>query len=140
MVVFREADGTEALYTTTFTSSDSAGGPARILRSADGQTFEALPGDAINNRRYRSFRSLTTFDDRMFVIALGSTEEDSVLLEASDPASGAFEVVSEPAFGYPVNVAAFELAVVRGYLYIGTWTTSAGVRLLTTRAPRPPPY
>ena len=140
MIVFREADGTEALYTTTFTSSDSAGGPARILRSVDGQTFEALPGDAINNRRYRSFRSLTTFDDRMFVIALGSTEEDSVLLEASDPASGAFAVVSEPAFGDPVNVAAFELAVFRGYLYIGTATTSAGFQLLKTRATGPPPY
>lgn len=140
MIVFREPDGTEAIYTGSFISSEIPGVPPRILRSTDGRRFEPLPGLVSNNPTYTSYRSLTAFKGRLYVLAIGRALDRTALLEFSDPATGAFKVVSPPFFGDPVNVGAFELEVFKGYLYVGTATASDGFQLLKTQASGEPPY
>lgn len=140
MTVFHEPDGTEALYIGTFVSPDVVGGPPRILRSTDGRTFTTVPGSTVNNSDYVSYRSLTVYKDRLYVIALPAQSRTAALLEARDPVSGDFRVVNTPGFGDPVNIAAFELAVFKGYLYVGTATVEEGFQLLKTQAVGEPPY
>jgi len=140
MAVFREKDGTEALYVGTFSSRELPGSLPRILRTTDGRSFSELPGMTLNNDDYVSYRSLTVYKDRLYVLVIGRDTEDSALLEARDPASGDFRIVSDPGFGDPVNIAAFELAVFKGYLYVGTATTVEGFQLLKTQAVGQPPY
>lgn len=140
MAVFREKDGTEALYVGTFSSRELPGSLPRILRTTDGRNFSELPGMTLNNDDYVSYRSLTVYKDHLYVLAIGKDTEDSALLEAPDPASGDFRIVSDLGFGDPVNVAAFELAVFKGYLYVGTATTLEGFQLLKTQAVGQPPY
>ncbi len=140
MAVFQEPDGTEALYVGSFVSTELPGKPPRLIRTTDGIHFSEVPGVVSNNPTYTSYRSLTVFKDKMYVIAIGAILADTALLESSDPASGDFHVVSPPYFGDPANTGVFELAVFRGYLYVGTATASDGYQLLKTQAVGPPPY
>lgn len=140
MMVYTEPDGTEALYIGTFVTTDVAGPPPRILRTTDGRHFEQVPGELTNSAKYVSYRSFTEYKGRMYVIALGATGEMTALLESSDPASGDFRIVNTDGFGDPVNYAAFQLAVFKGYLYVGTATANEGYQLLKTAAVGEPPY
>ncbi len=140
MAVFREPDGTEALYVGTFTTTELPGAPPRILRSTDGLHFKPLPGDISQDGSLVSYRGLTVFRDKLYAIGIGRLDADTVLLESADPAGGVFRRVNPPNFGDPVNISAFELAVFKGYLYIGTATASEGFQLLKTRADGAPPY
>ena len=137
MDVFREPDGTEALYVGSFATTAVPGPPPRILRTTDGKRFTELSGEAAGNPEYSSYRSLTVFKDRLYIIAIDPSGGGTVLLEASDPVSEGFRPVSEPGFGSDVE--AFQLAVFRGYLYVGAFT-QAGFELLKTDATGPPPY
>ena len=138
----RERVGTQALYVGTCATPGTASAQARILRSVDGQTFRELPGEGWDPDRFGSFRSLTVFRNRLYVLGIGRGGNSalSALLEASDPASGRFRVVSVAGFGDPVNLSGFELAVFKNYLYVGTGTLSEGFQLLKTQAAGPPPY
>lgn len=140
MVVFHESDGVEALYIGSFVSTELPGKPPRLLRTTDGLYFAEVPGVVSNNPTYTSYRSLTVFKGKMYVIAIGQALAQTALLEASDPASGDFRVVSPPYFGDAANTGVFELAVFKGYLYVGTATSSEGYQLLKTQAAGPPPY
>jgi hypothetical protein len=140
MKVFREADGTEALYVGTFVSAEIGGSPPRILRSVDGRHFEPLPGPISNDSNYVSYRGLTIFKDKLYCIAIGKVDKPSNLLEFTDPAAGEFRVVNAPFFGDPVNISVFDLASFKGYLYVGTATADAGFQLLKTQATGTPPY
>jgi hypothetical protein len=140
MKVVREPDGTEALYVGTFVSTEVGGVPPRILRSGDGVHFDPLPGQISNDSRYVSYRGLTVFKNKLYVIAIGRVGQETHLIEFIDPAAGEYRVVNPPNFGDPVNVSAFDLAVFKGYLYVGTATTDAGFQLLKTQAAGQPPY
>ena len=140
MIVFTEPDGTQAIYTGSFISSELPGPPPRILRSTDGRSFQPLPGTVSNNTTYTSYRSLTAFNGKLYVLAIGRALDRTALLESTDPATGVFNVVSPPFFGDPVNSGAFELEVFKGYLYVGTATASDGYQLLKTQAAGPAPY
>ncbi|MCH7883880.1 MAG: thrombospondin type 3 repeat-containing protein [Planctomycetes bacterium] len=142
MIVFREPDGTEALYVGTFATPGTASAQPRILRSVDGRIFRELPLEFSNPDRFGSFRSLTIFKNRLYVLGIGRGGNSalSALLEASDPASGRFRVVSVAGFGDPVNLSGFELAVFKNHLYVGTGTLSEGFQLLKTQAAGQPPY
>ncbi len=140
MLTIKETDGTEALYVATFVTSEIPGRGPRLLRTTDGKNFEELPGKIPGAETYASYRSLTMYKNRMYVIALGAFGQETVLLESIDPASGEFRIVNEPNFGDPVNISAFELEVFQGYLYLGTATISEGFQLLRTQADGLPPY
>ncbi|MFQ5490633.1 MAG: thrombospondin type 3 repeat-containing protein [Phycisphaerae bacterium] len=139
MAVFTEKDGSESLYIGTFTSSRLPQPPARLLRTGDGLHFEEVGGDD-GGQTFRSYRSLTVFRNRLYAIGLSSDTAAPVLLEAEDPRSGTFRTVSEPHFGDPVNLGAFELAEFKGHLYVGTFSADAGFQLLKTPALGRPPY
>lgn len=140
MIVYSEPDGTEALYAGSFISNEIPGPPPRLIRTVDGRNFAEIPGTVSNNTLYTSYRSLTSFNGKLYVLAIGRALDQTALLEASDPASGNFRVVSPPYFGDPVNSGAFELEVFKGYLYVGTATASDGFQLLKTQANGSPPY
>jgi hypothetical protein len=102
MVVFREPDGTEALYVAGVTAGEYTPElpPPRILRSTDGLTFEPLlqeSGTVLGDlalHGYRGFRALTVYTPsgteqlRLYVTAARSLIGDGVILEAADPAKG----------------------------------------------------
>lgn len=134
---FTESDGTKALYVGTFTSTDLPQPPARLLRSTDGRNFTEVPVQGEFASRVRSYRSLTVFNNRLYVIALISGDEGSVVLEASDPASGAFQVITTGLL--PPGDAIFEMTSFKGFLYLGTFSPD-GFELHKTAASGPLPY
>ncbi|MCO6437627.1 MAG: hypothetical protein J5J06_11105, partial [Phycisphaerae bacterium] len=140
MLVHREPDGREALYVGTYVTTEVPGPPPRILRSVDGRHFEALPGKISNDATLVSYRSLTSYKGRLYVLGIGRVGEETTLLEAVDPASGEFIRVNPPNFGDPANISAFELEAFKGFLYIGTATDDQGFQLLKTQAVGRPPY
>lgn len=140
MLVHREPDSTEALYVGTYVTTEVTGPPPRILRSVDGRRFDPLPGKISNDPTLVSYRSLTSFNGRLYTLAIGRIDEATDLLESADPASGEFRKVNPPHFGDPANISAFELEVFKGYLYLGTATADQGFQLLKTKAVGQTPY
>ncbi|MEE8169235.1 MAG: choice-of-anchor U domain-containing protein, partial [Phycisphaerae bacterium] len=140
MEVFREADGTEALYVGTFNSRQFPAPPARILRTTDGRNFTEIETPFSNDPGFTAFRSLTTYKNRLYVCVIGQETDDSVLLEASDPRSGNFRVIHTPGLGDPTNDTPYALKEFKGFLYVGTGNSTKGFQLLKTQAAGSPPY
>jgi hypothetical protein len=150
MLIFREPDGTEALYVGGTNANSFLVGvpPPRILRSTDGVTFQPIPqaaGTFLGDIDAVSFRSMLVYKNRLYVVASIGYEGFGKLLEASDPKQGnnAFRQVlaDEPYI--------FEMAVFNGFLYLGTavnvFSYPADVeappfQLLKTDAGGQPPY
>ncbi len=140
MVVFREPDGTDALYVSTMVSPRMPGNlKAAILRSTDGRHFEQVPINVSATARFTSFRAMAVYDGRLFAITRSPNASDPGLLELRDPRDGFFGVANST-FGDPAIQAGFEMAVFKGYLYIGTYSGSHGFQLLKTLAKGNPPY
>jgi len=140
MLVYKEVDGTEALYVGSFNSAQLPSPPARILRSEDGAHFEEVPLSFPELEDVNSFRSLTAFKDRMFVLTITPSETASVLFESRDPKSGDFRAAAPRGFGFPGGHSAFELEVFKGFLYVGSSGLNDGFQLLKTQAVGAPPY
>ncbi|MBI1825120.1 MAG: thrombospondin type 3 repeat-containing protein [Planctomycetes bacterium] len=139
MAVFTEPDGIEALYVGTFTSVELPGVGAQILRSVDGRHFEEVPLNFPNAGDCRSFRSLTVFKNKLFVLGLVGDTTAPVMFHSENPAVDGFTPSAVGGFGDPANIGAFELSVFEGYLYVGTFGIS-GFQLLKTKAEGQPPY
>lgn len=100
--VFREPDGTEALYvggvSPRFVWPETI--PPRLLRSTDGVNFEPVPqdpGTVLGDLTYASLRNQLEFKGRFFILG-GPVQGSGELLEAVDPSGGNdnFQVVSPP--------------------------------------------
>jgi hypothetical protein len=142
MTVFREPDGTEALYVTAvspqFIFEELTDVPARILRSTDGVHFEPIPqdpGTALGNFPFSVFRNPTSYNGRFYVTG-GTVQGSGVLLESDDPAAGndSFRIVSPP--GMIVSA----LKPYNGYLYVGVRGLWRGYSIVKTDASGDPPY
>ena len=141
MTVYREADGTDALYVGGVTTNAMWQGgvpPPRLLRSIDGFTFSPVPADAgtvMGDLPNATFRSLTSFNGQLFVIN-GIRQGSGIVLASPNPSAGndAWQQIS------PAGVQAFELEVFNGWLYVGTFDPANGYSLLKTRAAGTPPY
>jgi hypothetical protein len=142
MTVFRETDGTEALYVGGTTSYALWQGvpPPRILRSVDGVHFEPLPqtpgtvlGDLGMNQT--SFRDMETYRNRLYVIN-GRVQGQGTVMESADPAAGddTFRWVT------PQDMLVFEILPYNGYLYVGLTDRANGYAVLKTDAAGEPPY
>lgn len=139
MEVFQEPDGTEALYVGSMVSPKVPGAlHARLLRSTDGANFVEVPVN-VNRPGYTSFRALTPYNGRLFVLGRSPSNADPALLELDDPTEGFFGV-SDSSFGDPSNTGGFEMEVFKGYLYVGTFNNDHGFQLLKTQASGMPPY
>ena len=141
MAVCLEPDGTEALYIAGVTAREYTPGllPPRLLRSADGARFEPLPqqaGTVLGDLDAIGFRAMTVYQRRLYVTATSGLLGDGIVLEAADPARGNnhFRFVS------PQDLRVFELAVFRGFLYVGTMDRIHGYSVWKTDATGPPPY
>jgi hypothetical protein len=136
MLVFTEADGTEALYV----AGDSTRGgpkegfdgpvgfdgqvpPPRILRSTDGVTFEALPqtpGTLLGDTEASGFRSLVSLNHKLYVVATVGQLGHGAIYEAEHPelqgrdGYDAFRLISPPGMTF------FEIEVYNGFLWAGT--------------------
>lgn len=144
MLVYTEADGTEALYVAglIYPFLFETRTP-RILRSTDGMNFEPIPEDPGTflgdiSKSGTGFRAMASYKGR-FYITVGSVVGEGLILEASDPAGGNdnFRQVSPP------GMLAFELSEFNGSLYVGSGEASAftGFQVLKTDAtPNGTPY
>ncbi|MCU1272887.1 MAG: hypothetical protein JWO48_318 [Bryobacterales bacterium] len=117
MHVFREPDGTEALYVSGVSSKPMHPGVpgARILRSVDGINFQPIPqspGTFLGELKNAVFRGMTTYNGKLYIIA-GTIRGSGVILESADPAKGddSFRQITPP--GQQV----FEIATFNGLLY-----------------------
>lgn len=150
MVVYTDQTGEEALYVGTHIW---IGAEARLLRTTDGENFQALaidPGMALpEDVQLTSFRSLVNFDGRLYTtpVATGGTtliSEVQVVLESVsvDLINGIFHFrpVSEPGFGDETNATIFEMAAFNDNLYVGTGNMVNGYQVWRTDASGPLPY
>jgi hypothetical protein len=140
MIVFREPDGTDAIYVSGVTAQvlypDLP--PPRLLRSTDGETFTAvpqLPGTVLGSTGAEGFRSITVFNDRLYV-TLGGFWGDGRLLEAANPRLGnnAFRYVTPP------GMRVFSVTPFNGQLYVGSTDVINGYSVLRTAGTGPAPY
>lgn len=132
MTVFTEADGTEALYVSGVSSRADKGvgfagpvPPPQILRSTDGETFRPVPQDPgtfLGDTQVTGFRSLLTFNKKLYALASLGQLGHGIILEAVHPERGndAFRKISprDPVTGRDLTF--FEIAVYNGFLWAGT--------------------
>jgi hypothetical protein len=156
--IHQEPDGTEALYFSGFSSRDFNGldlPPPRILRTEDGLNFEAIPQDpgtfmgdldesvnVIGHDHIMGFRSITSFNNRLYVVA-GGAYGDGTLLESDNPAAGndSFRQVT------PSDMTVYSIIEFNGQLYVGSGArpypidpTVPGFTVYRTTATGEPPY
>ena len=119
MEIFVEPDGTEALYVTSVWSGmiNDGATPPRILRSTDGNTFEAIPqepGTFLGDFDKSSMRGMLTYNKKFYVIA-GTIQGQGTLWEAEDPAGGNdnFRQVS------PAGLSIWDMALFNDQIYFG---------------------
>lgn len=141
MVVFTEADGTEALYVSGVSAREFTPGlpPPRILRSTDGVNFKPIPqepGTFLGELDVNGFRSIASYQGKLYIIGGPGLAGAGMLFESGDPAAGNdhFRQVSPPEFN------AFELAVFNGYLYVGVGDQKRGYSVWKTDASGDAPY
>ena len=119
MEVFKESDGTEALYVTSVWSGmvNDGATPPRILRSTDGTTFEAIPQDPgtfLGDFDKSSMRGMLDYKKKFYVIA-GTIQGQGTLWEAEEPAGGNnnFRQVS------PAGMSVWDMTHYNGQIYFG---------------------
>jgi SAM-dependent methyltransferase len=134
-------DPEPALYVGTWAATG-----ARVMRTYDGRTFEEVSEPGLGHASIVCLRTLMAFRGRMYTSPIGRAGRNAneaelpVILEAADPASGQWRVVSPPGFGDRNNVGVFEMQVFNDHLYAGTINYANGFQVWKTRAEGSPPY
>jgi hypothetical protein len=139
MHVFREADGTEALYvggcSAKFMYPTLPGG--RLLRSTDGVNFEPVPqepGSFLGDLHNACFRGIQSHNGRFYSIA-GSFLGGGVVVESANPRLGndSFRQIT------PEGVDAYEIASFNGSVYV-SFNHPDGFSLFKIDPSGTPPY
>jgi hypothetical protein len=140
MAVYREPDGSEALYVTAVSSRFLGYDvpPPRLLRTTDGQNFSAVPqdpGTLLGDFDDTSMRNPIVYRRKLYVIA-GSISGSGKLFESANPAQGnnSFRDVGPPM----LDVSAVQ--VFNGSLYVGINDREKGYSLLKAKLHDGPPY
>jgi hypothetical protein len=115
--------------------------PPELLYSDDGATFAAVPHDSgtfLGDLPNTSFRSLTQYNDQVFVIN-GSIQGAGPIIASksgTDPLSGndAWAQATPGSDGY------YQMAVYNGWLYAGLVDIANGYSVVKTQANGDPPY
>lgn len=139
MTVFQGASDDEpALYVGAI-STVLRGDAARLLRSVDGERFEAVGEPGLGNPDVSTLRAMTGFDGHLYVPPAGegitlNSNRASVIMRSADPAHGPWEPACEPGFSEPENTGVFEMAVFADHLYAGTFNAQDGYQVWKTPA------
>ena len=140
MIVYREPDGTEAMYVSAVSSRFLYPSlpPPRLLRSTDGMHFAPVPqdpGTVLGDLTANNFRSLAVYRNHLYVTA-GDIWGDGVLYEATNPKAGdnAFQQVT------PSGMRVFSTVIFNNQLYVGTTDIVYGYGVYRTDATGLPPY
>src|SRR5262249_29142578 len=100
MVIYREADGTDALYIVGCSAREYTPGlpPPRILRmtvvtdaTGSHEVFEAIPqdpGTVMGDLNAITFRATAVYNGRLYVTASPGLTGDGYLLESANPRGG----------------------------------------------------
>jgi hypothetical protein len=145
MCVFQgKTDDEPALYVSTMSRTG-----ALILRSADGETFEAVSEPGLGDPDIYSFRGLVALGGRIFAIVAGEVTDEwldrdigreAKIYVSDDPRSGQWSAAAENGFGDPSNVTVYALAAAFGRLYAGTANPDLGCQIWRTEARGSPPF
>jgi hypothetical protein len=146
MTVFQGlTDPKPCLYVTTWVPQ--VVGPAQILRSEDGERFEAIPHPPWGASA-RAARTLQVFQGRVHTTAVASGTEvgksqdsvsdDPTIYASDDPRRGAWVPVGATGFGDPHNLTVFDMAEYHGHLYAGTINARHGFEVWKTAGGEPP--
>jgi hypothetical protein len=140
MIVFRESDGSEALYVTGVSAQflGHTVPPPRILRSVDGVTFTPVPqrpGTTLGDYMGNNFRNPIAHNGNLYLIG-GSIQGSGVLFEANEPMLGNnfYRIVSPP------DVIVSAAASFNNQLYIGVRSVTEGYSVMRTTATGRLPY
>jgi hypothetical protein len=140
MILFRESDGTEALYVAGVSARalNRRLPPPRLLRSTGGRTFAAVPAEpdtALGRLDAVGFRGLAAYRGRLFVTAGGLFGPGRVY-EARNPAGGndSFRPAISP------DLQANNLAVFNDCLYLGLHHPIRGYAVVKTEATGASPF
>jgi len=142
--VFEEPDGTEAMYVSGVSSrsihhEEPRPPGARILRTTDGVHFDPIPQDPntyLGDLENASFRGMTTYKGRLYVIA-GTYTGPGVVLESENPAGGNDTFRQVILQGQRV----MEVGAFSGHLYFGLRETAGnGYSVVRTDAEGEQPY
>jgi nucleoside-diphosphate-sugar epimerase len=139
MTVFQGgSDDEPALYVGAI-STVLRGGAARLLRSCDGEHFEAVGEPGLGNPNVSTLRAMTGFDGHLYVPPAGegitfNSNSASVIMRAADPVQGPWLPACDPGFGDEGNTGVFEMEVFAGHLYAGTFNAREGYQVWKTPA------
>lgn len=141
-----ESDEAPALYVGTLGFRGGAG--ARILRSADGQSFEAVkcpdPGraglSAINNLIAFKGQLWAALTQTQIAAAATTQATHNTIFVTPDPRKKNWQAASQPGFGQAANCAISAMAVFNEYLYAATFNPVQGFQVWKTAAEGKPPY
>jgi nucleoside-diphosphate-sugar epimerase len=139
MTVFQGASDQEpALYIGAI-STVLRGDAARLLRSVDGEHFEAVGEPGLGNPNVSTLRAMTGFDGHLYVPPAGegitlNSSRASVIMRCADPMRGPWMPACEPGFGEQENTGVFEMAVFADHLYAGTFNAQDGYQVWKTPA------
>lgn len=145
MTVFQgRSDPTPALYVSTICHWG-----ADLLRSLDGEQFEAVSLTGLDRGQLLSFRALLGHGHKLFIAPTGAVGEqeydcnfsgDPTVYVTDDPLNGVWQPAMEPGFGDPSNRAITALASFANHLYAATGNPERGFQLWKTSARGKPPY
>jgi hypothetical protein len=120
-----------------------------LLRSLDGEHFEAVPLTGLDTRLLLSFRTLLGYGRKLFIAPTGAVNEqefdrnfsgDPTIYVTDDPLNGVWQPAMEPGFGDPGNRTITALASFANQLYAATGNPERGFQLWKTSARGKPPY
>ena len=137
MIVFTEADGTQALYVGGVSAREYIPGLPfpRLLRSTDGINFAPVPLSIPNiPNTFMGLRAMASYNGSLFMTASTELTGEGIVVQSTNPAAGSFQIVTAPTFK------AYELEVFNNYLYIGAADLKLGYSLWKTKATGKPPY
>ncbi|MCW2537966.1 MAG: putative NAD-dependent epimerase/dehydratase, partial [Modestobacter sp.] len=139
MTVFQGKSDPEPARYVGAISTVLRGEAARLLRSEDGEHFEAVGEPGLGNPNVSTLRAMAGLDGHLYVLPAGegitlNSSRASVIMRSPDPAHGPWAPACEPGFGETGNTGVFELAVFAGHLYAGTFNAEDGYQVWKTPA------
>jgi len=137
MVVYQNALYVGGVTANEYIPELAGHNPPRILRTTDGTNFTALNGDPGQVNELASaglqypmgFRSMTVFQDKLFVTASTGLRGDGVIMQVDDPAGSTSSFTQVSPLG---TMGVFEIEVFNNQLYAGVGDLDNGYSVWRT--------